>query len=137
MFLNPQCVDQFKQLSQQSSLLSDLGLDQDMLEMMLERQEDGFLEPTQLENFYHYPNDEYVNPIATTIDSLNKLYLVLDGELKVYGAALFIFADEHFADGKYEVGLLSYSESAWRRYPTITEPFLFSLICYLSVNSMV
>lgn len=126
MFLNPQYIYTFQQLSQNIELLDGLGLDEFFLENMIERQEYD-INPQEMANFYHYPPDEYTLPIAMNTQSMHAMYLVLDGEIDVDGGALFIFADESFADGEYEVGELSYSESTWIRYPTMPESFLFTL----------
>ncbi len=127
LFLNPEYVEQFKNLlKKKKNIFPNSRLQYSMLEEMVNRQnscETGFYE----KNFYKYPHDEAINPITLNSRSMYEMYILLDGWIEVDGGALFMIADESFLNNEFEVGVLSYSEASWQRYQTIPEPFLYTL----------
>ena len=130
LFLNPEYVKNFNFFLQQRNFLNPThGFDNYIFESMLEMQDRQSSSEVDAykENFYQYPPDEYVNPIALSTQSMMDMFLLAEGSIEVDGGALFILADEPFLDKEFEVGVFSYSEASWIRYQTIPEPFLYTL----------
>ena len=134
LFLSPHNVKKFHDFSE-TVRRGNNQLDKLRIEIMLERQkmsiEERVCSPL---NFYKYPHDEAILPIALDSQSISDMYILVDGEIEVDGGALFMFATEPFADGEYEVGVWSDSESSWQRYQTMPEPFLYTL-AYLAFEA--
>lgn len=126
LFLNPKNIFRFENTSQHRDEFEELY---SVFPFILEKQDWSEIDrpfPTP-QDFYTYPNDGYLNPLALQQKSVASMFLICEGEIEVNGGALFMFADEPFADGEYEIGIYSYGEATWQRYQTIPEPFLYTL----------
>lgn len=127
LFLNPDKIIRFIEIEKCNSEFEFLSDAKCFIQERQNSYEIGEFDFPKEKDFYVYPHDEYVNPLALKKISVDNMFLICEGEIDVNGGAMFMFADEAFLDGEYEVGVYSYSEASWERYKTIPEPFLFEL----------
>ena len=79
------------------------------------------------QEYYLYPNDEY-GLVAPSLDSLERMYLIAEGEVEVNGSLIFINTDSYVRNKEYEVALWSISESTVKRYPNIAEMVMQEIV---------